>query len=744
MKIFSTVNTASDREAVELYKQRHKRCPVIFPWTWHYKLWWSLTVFAALLALFLETYQVAFSPGGLVTTNDARLEYTLLAIFGLDILVNFNLAYYNCAGQIVFSRQKIARNYVRNGMFWIDLIGVFPFYIVALEITGQMGQSNELTHKLAFLRLIKVVRLHRVPAFFSILKYSSKISLMTLTLVRDLSAVLVWTHIWSCVMFYIARESAFDEDNSWLGSQVEGMSPFERYVTSFYWSVVTFTTVGYGDFSPSSSAEMIAGSIYMIFNVVIMAWVIGSITLLIVKSDEKTGVYREALQVLNKYASLHGFDKDLTKRLRTQLKLDFDNREVQDEQVLHFFPAGVRRKVLRRLYLPDLLESKLMRGTRQQFVDAFLGACTVEIFSPGEELLQRNSVPTDLYLLLEGKLEVSTQSALDKSVMSSETLDSSVADEDWSTRSGSITGGKRGYVKRGEFINEIGFFTESLQMETVRTKTVCKVLTMSKANYRDLANDYPGSAGRLLANLLSKVDDQNNRVSSHINLDVEAVVNPQVRVYNTAAAVQDLIRLYISKQQDDQTTRFCFAASRGDTATITVMCEQGFDPNSSDYDKRTALMVASMKGNVDTVVKLLSYHADPNLTDMHGTSALYEATKNNHEDVASVLIEYGGHLSMSESQAASTLCQAVYEGDILLLKRLICAQIQVNASDYDKRTAAHIAASESNCLALKILVEAGADLNMRDRWGNTAEDEAKRARASAVLEFLDSLDPPRK
>lgn len=355
---------------------------------------------------------------------------------------------------------------------------------------------------------------------------------------------------------------------------------------------------------------MIAGSIYMIFNVVIMAWVIGSITLLIVKSDEKTGVYREALQVLNKYASLHGFDKDLTKRLRTQLKLDFDNREVQDEQVLHFFPAGVRRKVLRRLYLPDLLESKLMRGTRQQFVDAFLGACTVEIFSPGEELLQRNSVPTDLYLLLEGKLEVSTQSALDKSVMSSETLDSSVADEDWSTRSGSITGGKRGYVKRGEFINEIGksaslfeaiwmllklrregFFTESLQMETVRTKTVCKVLTMSKANYRDLANDYPGSAGRLLANLLSKVDDQNNRVSSHINLDVEAVVNPQVRVYNTAAAVQDLIRLYISKQQDDQTTRFCFAASRGDTATITVMCEQGFDPNSSDYDKRVSVLV---------------------------------------------------------------------------------------------------------------------------------------------------------
>ena len=51
MKIFSTVNTASDREAVEIYKQHHRWCPVIFPWKWHYKLWWSLTVFAALFAL---------------------------------------------------------------------------------------------------------------------------------------------------------------------------------------------------------------------------------------------------------------------------------------------------------------------------------------------------------------------------------------------------------------------------------------------------------------------------------------------------------------------------------------------------------------------------------------------------------------------------------------------------------------------------------------------------------------------
>ena len=48
------------------------------------------------------------------------------------------------------------------------------------------------------------------------------------------------------------------------------------------------------------------------------------------------------------------------------------------------------------------------------------------------------------------------------------------------------------------------------------------------------------------------------------------------------------------------------------------MCEHGFDPNSHDYDHRTALMVSSMKGNFDVVKLLLQCGADPNILDTHG------------------------------------------------------------------------------------------------------------------------------
>jgi len=121
---------------------------------------------------------------------------------------------------------------------------------------------------------------------------------------------------------------------------------------------------------------------------------------------------------------------------------------------------------------------------------------------------------------------------------------------------------------------------------------------------------------------------------------------------------------------------------------------------------------------------------------MHGSTALLEAVKNGHETTVNVLLESGAELCMKESLAASVLCQAVYDGDILLLKRLLRAGIEVDAADYDKRTAAHIAAAEGNVAAIRVLGEHGADLGLEDRWKNTVQEEAERSNARQLLEYL--------
>lgn len=373
-----------------------------------------------------------------------------------------------------------------------------------------------------------------------------------------------------------------------------------------------------------------------------------------------------------------------------------------------------------------------MQGVREQFVDSFLATCRVEIFSPAEEILQRNSISSDrLYLLVGGVVEL---------------LPSRLAME-------YDEGGRNVQRKTGEFINEVGFFTESPQINTVRTVTVCKTLTMSSSAYKLLAQDHPGSAGKILQNLLSKVervalDMDELRVGSALFRDDESSGQSKVEreallQTQTRETVKDLVKMHINKQKDDNTTLFLFAASRGDINTIALMCDQGFDPDSADYDSRTALMVAAMKGNTDVVRKLLEYDADPNLVDMHGSSALFEAVRKGHEATMDELIQNSARLCTSDSLAASILCQAVFDGNVLLLRRLLQAKIQVNASDYDKRAAVHIAAAEGNVAALKVMVEFGADLTVKDRWGNTVEDEAKAARAGQLVEYLKALKHPR-
>lgn len=111
---------------------------------------------------------------------------------------------------------------------------------------------------------------------------------------------------------------------------------------------------------------------------------------------------------------------------------------------------------------------------------------------------------------------------------------------------------------------------------------------------------------------------------------------------------------------------------------------------------------------------------------MHGSTALLEAVKNGNEKVMDLLLERDAKLCMTDKLAASILCQAVFDGDIVLLKRLLRAGIQVDAADYDGRTGAHIAAAEGNVSALRTLSSFGANLSLEDRWKNTALEEAKR------------------
>ena len=158
--------------------------------------------------------------------------------------------------------------------------------------------------------------------------------------------------------------------------------------------------------------------------------------------------------------------------------------------------------------------------------------------------------------------------------------------------------------------------------------------------------------------------------------------------------------------------------------------------NESDYDQRTALMVAACEGILPAVELLLSYNADPNMIDRFGSTALGDAIQRKHMDVARVLANAGSKLTYDDSRTSSELCDLAQKGDVERLIIYLDAGLNSNAQDYDKRSAIHLAASEGQHMIISALVERGADVNIRDRWGSSPLTDAIRVGSLEVARKL--------
>jgi hypothetical protein len=71
---------------------------------------------------------------------------------------------------------------------------------------------------------------------------------------------------------------------------------------AFYWSFQTLTTVGYGDISPFTTAEMIYSMLWMFFGVVFFSYTIGILASIMASIDKKQGDYNKTINQFNEFA----------------------------------------------------------------------------------------------------------------------------------------------------------------------------------------------------------------------------------------------------------------------------------------------------------------------------------------------------------------------------------------------------------------------------------------------------------
>ena len=96
---------------------------------------------------------------------------------------------------------------------------------------------------------------------------------------------------------------------------------------------------------------------------------------------------------------------------------------------------------------------------------------------------------------------------------------------------------------------------------------------------------------------------------------------------------------------------FCTAAFEGDVQEMRRLVAGGLDPNTKDYDGRTALHLAASEGRLHALRYLLQLKVNVNPTDRWGNTPLDDALRKEHSSLVSMLTEHGGKRKQSQRDA---------------------------------------------------------------------------------------------
>ncbi|XP_042398205.1 potassium channel KOR1-like [Zingiber officinale] len=656
---------------------------VIHPDNRWYHLWTQFILLWAVYSSFFTPMEFGFFRG--LPTNLFVLDIAGQLAFFIDIFVQFRLAFRDShTYRIIPDPTDIALRYVKSS-FVFDLLGCFPW-----DYIYKASGNKEIIRYLLWIRLTRACR---VTDFFQKLEKDIRINYLFTRIVKLLVVELYCTHTAACIFYYLATtlpESM--EDYTWIGSLQMGgykyshfreIDLWRRYITSLYFAIVTMVTVGYGDIHAVNLREMIFIMVYVSFDMILGAYLLGNMAALIVKGS-KTEKFRDKMKDLIKYMNRNRLGRDIRDQIKSHVRLQYESSQT-DASVIQELPASIRAKISQTLYRTHIEQVPLFRGCSTEFINQIVIRLQEEFFLPGEVILEQGNPVDQLYFVCDGVLE-------------------------------GIEIGENGLVSNlrlepNSSFGEVAILCKIPQPYTVRVSELCRLMRLDKQALTTILDMYFVDGRIVLRNL--EGNDSNHHIKQ---LDSD-------------------ITFHIGKQEAEIALRVNNAASYGNLNHLKGLVRGGADPKKTDYNGCSPLHLAASRGHEDIAIFLIQEGVDVSLMDKFGNTPLLEAIIQGHDRVASLLFSKGGKLCLKE--AGSYLCAAVARGDTDYVRRVLTYGAEPNVKNHDLRTPLHVAVSEGLFSITKMLIDAGASVFAVDRWGNSPLDEGLKTGNMSMMMLLE-------
>ena len=179
---------------------------------------------------------------------------------------------------------------------------------------------------------------------------------------------------------------------------------------------------------------------------------------------------------------------------------------------------------------------------------------------------------------------------------------------------------------------------------------------------------------------------------------------------------------------------FFTAVRKDDAAAIQSLLKRGFDPNTLDPQGLTGLLLAVREGMQNAAKALINWpKTDVEIRNAQDESPLMMAVFKGHHDLARLLVEKGGDVNKT---GWTPLHYAATKGDLAMIELLLDNHAYIDAESPNKTTPLMMAAMYGSTSAVKALLEAGADPNLKNEQGLGAIDFAHKVNRKDAADII--------
>ncbi|OWF41874.1 cGMP-gated cation channel alpha-1-like [Mizuhopecten yessoensis] len=323
------------------------------------------------------------------------VDYLSDLLYMLDMFFMSRIGFLE-QGLLVRDVKRLSKKYRSSWMFALDFLSILPLEFLYISV----GYN-------AMLRLNRVLKVWRMRDFFRLAETHTN-SPNLFRVANLILMIIVIIHWNACFYFALSRHFGFGTDD-WVypDTNVGDQGTFiKQYVVSFYWSVLTLTTIGDTPV-PERTLSYVFCIACCLIGVLIFATIFGNVGAMINEMNAQRTEFQHKVDAVKRYMEIRRVGGELQERVVKWFDYTWNNKQsVDDKQALEFLPEKLRAEISIHVHLGTLRRVAIFKDCEPGLLVELVLKLRLQVFSPGDYICRKGDIGKEMYIVKRGKLQV--------------------------------------------------------------------------------------------------------------------------------------------------------------------------------------------------------------------------------------------------------------------------------------------------------------------------------------------------